>query len=161
MLKYNIKRMSVILIIVLVMIPILLVGRGQLSLQYELNIMDQENEQVLKSKLVRQGDEIAFYWIHSVEHTSWVEIFTLEGQQLKLQEIRLQGFGAGIPHERGQVTRVEGGEIIMSQIDEDYESYQWIHSHTATEKITINGQVFIRAGSLPHHGFMKMIIKER
>lgn len=125
-------------------------------------IIDETTGEILVTAEVEAGDEISFHWIHSVEHIPWIELFVVDQQKnLLLQEIRFQGFGAGIPHDKGKEVVVEDGFIIMKDIGEVYSSYNWIHSHTATEKIALNGEIIVEGKDLPHHGYMKMVIQER
>ncbi|SNT07608.1 hypothetical protein SAMN05446037_103735 [Anaerovirgula multivorans] len=130
--------------------------------QSYIKIIDETTGEVLVTAEVEVGDEITFHWIHSVEHIPWIELFTVDQQNnLILQEIRFQGFGAGIPHDKGKEVIVENGYIIMKDIGELYPSYNWINSHTATEKIALNGEKIVEGKDLPHHGYMKMVIQER
>lgn len=99
-------------------------------------------------------------WIHSVEHFPWTERFeVLEDGKLLLREIRFRGYGAGVPYERGTSVRVEDGDIIHGGIDETYPEYLWIHSRTATERITLNGTTLIRGADLPHHEALELRIE--
>ncbi|AKL93892.1 hypothetical protein CACET_c03760 [Clostridium aceticum] len=128
---------------------------------YYLIIKEETTGEIFVSIEVEEGDEVAFHWIHSVEHIPWIEYFVIdEKKNFVLKEIRFKGFGAGIPHDKGEV-KVEDGYIVMMDIEEKFEAYQWIHSHTATERITLNGEEIVKSTDLPHHEYIKMAIQER
>lgn len=130
--------------------------------QSYLRIVDTTTEKTLVEVKVKTGDAITFHWIHSVEHIPWVEYFIVDQENnLLLQEIRFQGFGAGIPHDKGKEVAVEDGYVIMRDIGEVLPAYNWINSHTATEKIVLNGEKIVEGKDLPHHGYIKMVIQER
>ncbi|SES88126.1 protein of unknown function [Natronincola peptidivorans] len=152
-------RLFIIIIGILLFCIYFLVNRSQ---KHWLIIMDEASQEKYYQVEVQPGDEVEFYWIHSVEHISWIELFTIDDSyEFLLQEIRFEGFGAGIPHDRGKEVKVEDGYIIMTDIEEKYPAYDWINSHTATEKITFNGEKIASGKDLPHHGYMKMVIQER
>ncbi|WP_081833891.1 DUF1850 domain-containing protein [Geomicrobium sp. JCM 19055] len=52
--------------------------------------------------------------------------------KLTLNKTRFQSFGAGVsPYGRG-TTSIEDGYIVLSELNESFDSYQWFHSHDAT-----------------------------
>lgn len=130
--------------------------------QFFLKIIDEATGETLIEVEADTGDRLTFHWIHSVEHISWIEYFTIDDQNhLRLEKIEFQGFGAGIPHDKGKEVIVEDGYIIMKDLGEVRSSYDWINSHTATKEILLNDKKIAEGKDLPHHGYMKMVIQER
>lgn len=128
----------------------------------KLSIVDQNTSEVYFSASIKESDTITFGWIHSLEHIPWTEEYiVLSNNNLLLKKITFPAFGAGIPHNRGKVTKIENDLIIMDEIDEEFSEISWIHSKTATDYIMINDQIIINGEELPHHIGLKLKIEKR
>ncbi|WP_273226595.1 DUF1850 domain-containing protein [Geosporobacter ferrireducens] len=127
-----------------------------------LSIINQNTNKVYLTTEVVPGDKLTYGWIHSLEHIPWTEDYYIQkNNHLLLYRITLSAFGAGIPHNKGKLTRVEDGTIVMEEINEDFEEINWIHSQTATEYIQLNDQTLIKGVDLPHHEALKLKIEKR
>ena len=116
----------------------------------------REGKILLESGAV-PGDVLEFGWIHSVEHFPWTEFFTMNDDgTLLLREMRVRGYGAGIPHQRSAQVRTEDGWIISSGIDEVFPSYSWINSHTAVGQVRLNGTLLFTGSDFPHHEALEL-----
>ena len=125
-------------------------------------ITNQNTDEIYFSRIVEASDIITYGWIHSFELIPWTEDYEIEeNNKLLLKRITIAGFGAGIPHDKGIVTIDENGIIIMDEINEEFPEINWIHSQTATEYISINGEVIMKGKDLPHHESLRLEIKER
>ncbi len=114
-------------------------------------LSDQETGRVLFSQPIQVGDELSFHWIHSFEHIPWLEEYTVgDDGGFLLTTIRVAGFGAGIPENKG-TTSLEDGMVVMRAINQRFASIQWIHSQTALVSITLNQTTFITGSDVPHH----------
>lgn len=129
---------------------------------YDLVIRDQEtNKEYIRLK-VQVGDQLELAWIHSVELTPWIEVLEIvEDEQLMLIETRFQSYGAGVPYETEGNFLVRDGYTIMTDIDQLFSSYRWVHSHNAQFTLTKNGKYVFLADELPHHQRMEMFIEKR
>lgn len=126
-----------------------------------MKILALPEDTILYSVNVEAEDQLCFHWIHSVEHIEWTETFQLNSDgKLYLVESRFAGFGAGIPHDHQDGYRVENGMMIFEPKDHVVPYYDWIHSRTALPKITLNGNVLLKGGDLPHHQSLRMVIEE-
>ncbi|HPK64276.1 MAG TPA: DUF1850 domain-containing protein [Sphaerochaeta sp.] len=140
----------------LLLVPVLLLLGGaacriRMSEDPVIRVRDQEHGTVLASMPVKAGDDLVFEWIHSYEHIPWIEEYTVtEDLAFRLDAIRVAGFGAGIPNDKGETT-VENGMVVMRNINETFPSFAWIHSETALVSITVGGKTLIEGGDLPHH----------
>lgn len=129
---------------------------------YDLVIRDQEtNKEYIRLK-VQVGDQLELAWIHSVELTPWIEVLEIvEDEHLMLIETRFQSYGAGVPYETEGNFLVRDGYTIMTDLDQLFTSYRWVHSHNAQFTLTKNGKYVFLADELPHHQRMEMFIEKR
>jgi hypothetical protein len=153
----NIKRIVVVL------------GIGVLTLllfniwsHYDLIIKDQETNTEYIRLQVQAGDQLEFAWIHSVELTPWIEVLEVtRDERLKLIETRFQSYGAGVPHATEGNALVKDGYTIMTELEQFFTSYRWIHSHNAQFTLSRNGKNVFLADELPHHQLLEMFIEKR
>lgn len=126
----------------------------------EVIIKDQATNEILFAKAVKPSSIITYGWIHSFEHIPWTEEFVIkEDNILLLRKITVAGYGAGIPNNKGIVSIDHNGIITMDEINEEYESINWINSTTALEYISINDEVVVIGEELPHHESLGLEIK--
>lgn len=128
----------------------------------ELVITAQADGRELLAVPAAIGDMLEFEWIHSVEHFPWFERFeVMPDLGLMLRDMRVAGFGAGVPFERGTSVRIENGYIIYGGIDEKYPSYRWINSNSAFAAVSLDGTVVAKGSGLPHHEALELRILQR
>ncbi len=115
-------------------------------------LRDQQTGEVLASIPVEGGGEqLTYSWIHSAEFIPWIEEFTIQKDgSFRLDTIKVAGFGAGIPENKG-VTSVKDGMVVMEQLDQVFREIRWIHSQTALTSITVGNTIFITGEDVPHH----------
>ena len=115
-----------------------------------LRIRDWQSEEILLEVRAIPGDQLHFGWLHSLENIPWHEYYYIsENLTLILDTISFSGFGAGIPENRGQGVRIEGGLIYMYGINDEFEQLLWLNSHEYTQKIKLNGEPLTRGSQLP------------
>lgn len=137
-----------------VLILALVLCRGQ-----QLQIVSQTDGAIVRSHAVRAGDTVIFGWIHSVEHTPWTEEYRIEADgRLTLTAMTIEGFGAGIPHNKGTQVSTIDGVIRYEAIDEVFPAIEWIHSRTALEFIRVNDELLLAGPDLPHHESFRLQI---
>lgn len=126
-----------------------------------LEVSHQETGEVYASVPVKAGDQVTFEWIHSFEHIPWYEYFRVEGENsLELESIKVAGFGAGIPENKGKVT-VKDGMVVMTEINENFDHMQWLNSITALQFIAVNDKELLKGTDMPHHEPIELRIKRR
>lgn len=114
-------------------------------------LVEQESRHVLKTRTISEGDQLSFHWIHSFEHIPWIEEYTIQAEQsFMLNTIKVAGFGAGIPENKGIVT-VRDGMVVMSSLEQEFDKISWIHSQTALVSITLGLTTFIAGKDVQHH----------
>jgi hypothetical protein len=110
---------------------------------------------------VKTSDVLTYGWVHSLERIPWTEDYIiLRSGRILLKKITIPAFGAGIPHNKGKVTKIENGCIIMDEIYEEFERIDWIHSRSALEYIMLNGKIVLHGGDLPHHAPLTLEIEK-
>ncbi len=126
-----------------------------------MTVSHQATGEVVYRALVQPGDVLEYEWIHSFELIPYTEEFVIEKKGLlRLTTIRVAGFGAGIPENKGKMT-VEDGMVVMSEIDEIFEEINWIHTTSNLTRITLKGETILRGTDLPHHEPYNLRVEER
>ncbi|MCQ2373987.1 MAG: DUF1850 domain-containing protein [Phascolarctobacterium sp.] len=152
------KRKSVLITVLLVMLAAGLFAWQQLSSRQYLIISDYETKTVYVKAPVKPGDRLFFGWVHSLEKIPWHEYYHITDKNtLMLETISFPAFGAGIPADRGKKVRVENGLIYMEEINQEFEQFDWINSHFATRDIKINDKLLTTGNNLPEH--TRLILK--
>lgn len=141
--------------IIIIVFTLLFIINMNLPSNYHLVIKEQRSTVEYLNVEVESGDNIEVHWIHSVELTPWVEVYEISNQrgqmELKLIETRFQSFGAGTPDSLVGTVTIEDGYIVINDLDEYIERFQWIHSHSAKFELKLNGILIIETKQLPHH----------
>lgn len=152
------KRKSVLITVLLVMLAAGLFAWQQLSSRQYLIISDYETKTVYVKAPVKPGDRLFFGWVHSLEKIPWHEYYHITDKNtLILETISFPAFGAGIPADRGKKVRIENGLIYMEEINQEFEQFDWINSHFATRDIKINDKLLTTGNNLPEH--TRLILK--
>ncbi|MBM7632462.1 DUF1850 domain-containing protein [Geomicrobium sediminis] len=139
---------------------ILLAGSAQTTLFIE--IRHAITKETFTIQQLSEDDELKLSWIHSVEKTPWEEYFTINKRgKLTLNKTRFQSFGAGVsPYGRG-TTSIEDGYIVLSELNESFDSYRWFHSHDASFTWYVNENLWIHTQQLPHHESIELLVHHR
>ncbi|EAU41267.1 hypothetical protein FP2506_00830 [Fulvimarina pelagi HTCC2506] len=83
---------------------------------FSLVIANEETE--LYRFPARPDDRFTLAWIHSVEHETWEETFRITNAgAIEIHSTRFKTFGAGVPSDGADTTRIENGWVIMDGID--------------------------------------------
>ncbi|NBK21370.1 MAG: DUF1850 domain-containing protein [Spirochaetia bacterium] len=147
--KYK-KPAAIVLIILMGMIACFFLFFRLCAVQV-ITLSHQETGQVFLKQGIEAQDRLTFTWIHSFEHIPWIEEYTVEDDNtFVLHTIRVAGFGAGIPENKGTVS-FENGMVVYRDINEKFDHFAWINSQSALVSITVNDKVLIRGTDLPHH----------
>lgn len=147
--KSRTQRSIIVVVLTLVVGTLLLLFLKRPGLF--LVLRDQQTGKVLASIPVEEGEQLTYRWIHSAEFIPWIEEFTIQKDgSFHLDTIKVAGFGAGIPENKG-VTSVKDGMVVMEQLDQVFGEIRWIHSQTALTSITVGDTIFITGEDVPHH----------
>ena len=123
-------------------------------------ISEVETNKIFLKEEVKKNDILEYNWIHSFEKIPWNEKFEIISEdKLLLKEIVIEGFGAGIPENKGKL-EIDKNKIKMKEINSIFDEIKWINSITALKTITLNGKVLTEGRKLPHHKKIKLEIKQ-
>lgn len=151
-------------IYIIIVFSLLFIIYMNLTPNYQLVIKEQRSTVVYLNVEVESGDKIEVSWIHSVELTPWIEVYEVSDQrgqmELKLIETRFQSFGAGTPDSLVGTLTIEDGYIVINDLEEYIERFQWIHSHDAQYELKLNGITIMETKQLPHHIPIEFFIEE-
>ncbi|MFD0954539.1 DUF1850 domain-containing protein [Virgibacillus natechei] len=118
------------------------------------------SEEVYFQEHVEAGDEVEITWTHSVEHTPWMERLRVdEDGHLIMIETRFQSYGAGTPENTNGTLTVENGFIVITDLNEKHEAYNWFHSHDADFTVTIDNDKEIETTALPDQTPIEMKVE--
>jgi len=152
-------RMQILLLFLFGLI--IYIGLRTQSEDVVLVIRDNRTDEKILIEQISIGDELHFGWIHSLEDFPWQEYFYVTTDHtLMLDTITFPSFGAGVPVDRGNASRIEDGLIIMYEINDEFEEIVWLHSHYFIEHIMINGDVIALGQDLPERE-LRMRIEKR
>jgi hypothetical protein len=102
--------------------PIIILTLLLLTSFYSINVLTFEHfqeEEILLTFKVEEGDEFIVKWIHSVELTPWEEIFRIDSNNnIILDRTRFQQFGAGVPDFAGKTVEIKDGYITYGEINQ-------------------------------------------
>lgn len=150
---------SLIFVIILVIVFFIFIKIDTIKI---LRITDQNTNEEYFTVPVEASYKLIYGWTHSFEHIPWTEQYIiLDNNKLMLKRVTVAGFGAGIPHDKGKITKIENGSIIMDEIDEEFDEINWIHSQTAMNYIMLNDKVILNGKELPHHAALNLKIEKR
>lgn len=148
------------IIVILLVLSIIITSWYYWSNSLTLIIKNQKTGELYFSQYIECNDTLTYKWIHSFEHIPWHEDYIINRSgQLILNEIKVAGFGAGIPENKGTVT-IENGMIKMTNLEQSFSKINWIHSVTALESISINNHIFVHGRDLPHHEPLVLVIEK-
>lgn len=126
----------------------------------DLVIYDQDTKVEYVRTPLNPDDVFTVEWVHSVEKTLWQEKFKInDEEEIILVETRFESFGSGVPNQKAGKIAIKDGYVIMSELNEVKEFYQWIHSHNAKFNIKKNGDKFLQTKDVPHHHKAEIIIE--
>ncbi|TDS87321.1 DUF1850 domain-containing protein [Nesterenkonia aurantiaca] len=116
----------------------------------KLVLQHQRSGEVYAELDISEDSEITHSWIHSIELSRWTDVYRLSGNSLVLVATRFSEYGAGMPMDEGDL-RIEDGQIIIENIDREFDAIRWIHSHRVDYRIGIDGQEdLVDPTELPH-----------
>ncbi len=124
-----------------------------------LYILDLENPSVIHEEQVNPGDRLKITWIHSLEHSPWVETFLItDDQSLEMVEVRFKTFGAGMPYDLKDVS-VEDHTFVYAVTDKVFTEYEFMCSKEALESITLNGETIFSPEDMDGYHHLKIVVE--
>ncbi|NLS09574.1 DUF1850 domain-containing protein [Nesterenkonia sp. MY13] len=117
--------------------------------RYKLRCQHQRTGEVYRELNIEIGSVITHSWIHSIELSRWTDIYRFDGETLMLTSTEFEAYGAGMPLDEGDVS-VQDGQVVIENIDREFEAIRWIHSHRVDYRIGVDGdESLIDTDALP------------
>lgn len=129
------------------------------SQDVQIVVSNQESGEVYYTMPATDGTKIELSWIHSIEKEPWIEIYEIDEGKLFLQEIILEGYGAGVPSDPGGVTTIENGVIHTRDIHRELPELRWVHSHNTSHTLVV-GDHTISTDDIEHHAFVELSVED-
>lgn len=107
-------------------------------------LVNQENNEILKSFSIKNGDKFIVYFIHSVERTPWYEIYEIKNNsEIFLTETIFHSFGAGLPATTTHDFSIEQDGMHIKNYNQKMDPLIYrVGAVIADHKIVVNGEEF-------------------
>ena len=122
-------------------------------------VLDRDSGEKYFARYVEEGDPVRLSWVHSVEHTPWVEIYQVYDGQLALKESRIKSFGAGVDQVAPEVAN-KNGWVILRGTGRMFHALHLIYSREAAYDLQIDGRKLGLQERVPHHAAIRVGVKQ-
>lgn len=106
-----------------------------------------------------EGTTVRLSWVHSIEHTPWVEVYRVSGRKLALEEARVKSFGAGVDQIAPEVA-TEDGWVILRGTGRVFPALHFIYSREVDYELRIGGRELELEERIPHHAAIGVRTKQ-
>lgn len=86
-----------------------------------------------------RSSRVVIEWIHSIEHTPWIEEYELVDGQFALRKVNLKSFGSGVDQVAPEVITRDGW-VTMRGMKRRFEALTFFHSPGVNRRVTIDGR---------------------
>lgn len=117
--KYRSKKIVRLFVVSLLIVPICYVINYLMKDEILLYAINRNQDKIFLSKIVSPGYKIKFLYIHSVQKTTVIEIYTINSDaQLVLLETKVQSVGFGLPDpKQNNKYFFENGFLVIKNIN--------------------------------------------
>jgi hypothetical protein len=107
-----------------------------------LEIMDTNSGKLYGKWPIKDTDEFAVEFIHSVHQSPVREIYKIEGKMIQPAAVRFSSFGAGMlsDPEEGQVLSRDGDALLITGFDSSFGELNYIVGTVSDHVLFINGE---------------------
>lgn len=113
-------------------------------------VQNRETGETYFLQRAAEGDSVRLSWIHSVEHTPWVELYRISGGEMALEEARVKSFGAGVDQVAPEVV-TEDGWVKLRGTGRVFPALHFFYSKKAEYELSIGGRALGLEDRVPHH----------
>lgn len=143
----------------LFVLPLVLVAIWLLAPVRYIEVWDRQTGETYFVQRAQEGDAVRLSWIHSIEHTPWVEVYRVSGGRLMLEEARVKSFGAGVDQIAPEVA-TEDGWVILRGTGRVFRSLHFIYSREVDHELRIGGRELELEERVPHHAAIRVGVKQ-
>lgn len=145
---------------VLFLLPLILVAAWFLTPVWYVEVLDRDSKEKYFAQHIEQGDSVRLSWIHSIEHTPWVEMYEVSSDgSLALKETRIKSFGAGVDQIAPEVAS-ENGWVVMRGTKRVFPALHFIYSREVAYDLQIDGRELELEEHVPHHAALRVEVKK-
>lgn len=146
---------------VLLLSPLALVTVWLLVPVWHIEVVDRDSGKKYFASHVQQGDLVRLSWVHSIEHTPWVEIYEVSsGGSLALKEARIKSFGAGVDQIAPKVAH-EDGWVVLRGTERIFPALHFIYSREVAYDLRVGGRELELDERVPQHAALRVEVKQR
>lgn len=118
-------------------------------------VRDRDTKQTYFLQRVAEGDSVRLSWIHSIEHTPWVELYRVSNGEMALKEARVKSFGAGVDQVAPEVV-TEDGWVKLRGTGRVFPALHFFYSKNVDYKLQIGGRDLELENRVPHHAAVEV-----
>lgn len=94
-------------------------------------------------------------WIHSIEHTPWVELYRVSNGEMALEEARIKSFGAGVDQVAPEVV-TEDGWVKLRGTGRVFPALNFFYSKKVDYELQVGGRDLELEDMVPHHAAVEV-----
>jgi hypothetical protein len=128
-----------------------------LPVQY-VEVRDRDTGETYFLQPVSEGDSVRLSWIHSIEHTPWVEIYEVSDGEMALEEARVKSFGAGVDQVAPEVV-TEDGWVKLRGTGRVFPALNFFYSKKVDYELRIEGRDIGLEDRVPHHAAVEVAVE--
>lgn len=122
-------------------------------------VWDRDSEETYFAWHVEEGDLVRLSWVHSIEHTPWMEMYRVSDGKLALEGTRIKSFGAGVDQIAPEVA-TEDGWVILRGTGRIFPALHFIYSREVDYDLRIEGRKLGLEERVPHHAAVRVEVKQ-
>lgn len=145
--------------IALFVLPLVLVAVWLLAPVRYVEVWGRQTGETYFVQRAEEGDTVRLSWIHSIEHTPWVEVYRVSGGRLALEEARVKSFGAGVDQIAPEVA-TEDGWVILRGTGRVFPALRFIYSRKVDYELRIGDRELDLEEQIPHHAAIGVRAKQ-
>lgn len=145
--------------VALFVLPLVLLAVWLLAPVRYVEVWDRGTGETYFVQLAKEGATVRLSWIHSIEHTPWVEVYRVSGGRLALEEARVKSFGAGVDQIAPEVA-TEDGWVILRGTGRVFPALHFIYSREVDYELRIGGRELELEERVPHHAAIGVRVKQ-
>lgn len=148
-----------LLLVALSVLPLGFVTVWLLVPVWYVEVWDRDSEATYFVRQVEEGDFVRLSWVHSIEHTPWVEMYRVSNGMLLLEGTRIKSFGAGVDQIAPEVA-TENGWVTLRGTGRIFPALHFIYSREVDYDLRIGGRKVELEERVPHHAAIRVEVKQ-
>lgn len=153
------RRERRLLQVALSLLPLVFVAAWLLVPVWYVEVWNRDTGATYFARHVKEGDPVRLSWVHSIEHTPWVEMYRVTDGQLALKETRVKSFGAGVDQIAPEAVS-DNGWVILRGTGRVFPELHLIYSRKVAYDLRIDGREVELEERIPHHAAIRVEVKQ-